>query len=312
MPWKDRYTISDEVGIADEAIRWPDGVRCAATIVVSLSLATGPEGVEAHHLSDDTAFFALNEGFERLFEALDRRGLKTTVAVPAVVAQAVPDRLRAVAAAGHEIAALGLRHEDVGALDRVEEDERLRRTTEIIAEICSDRPVGWYALPRQMDPFATGTISASTVSLLREHGYRYLGTGLADDAPHYWVSDFERRETLLAMPYYYHFDDQYFCYFPFRGSGLENTDMLARNWRAELDAQYARGRFFTMVLHPQHCGWSNRLEILENFLDHLVALPRLWVATAGAVATHWQETHPAEATLNLAPPVWTDYPDSHS
>ena len=45
--------------------------------------------------------------------------------------------------------------------------------------------------------------------------------------------------------------------------------MLFRNWRAELDAQYKRGRFFTMTLHPQHIGWCNRLAGLEEFLGHM-------------------------------------------
>ncbi len=312
MPWKDRYTISDEIGIADEAVHWPDDNRCAATIVVSLSVATEPQGIEARHLSGDTAFFAMNGGFERLFDTLARRGLRVTVAVPAIVAEAAPDKIRALASAGHEIAALGLRHEDVSELEPGEESERLSRTTEILTEVTGTRPLGWYALPRQMDAFATGTISPNTVGLLREHGYRYFGNGLADDAPHYWVSDFEKRHAILTMPYYYHFDDQYFCFFPFRGSGLENTDMLARNWRTELDAQYARGRFFTMVVHPQHSGWSNRLEELTAFLDHLVSLPRLWTAPAGAVADYWLEAFSLEDTLDLAPSIWTDYPDSQS
>ena len=29
MPWKERYTISDEKSLADDEIRWPQGARCA-------------------------------------------------------------------------------------------------------------------------------------------------------------------------------------------------------------------------------------------------------------------------------------------
>jgi hypothetical protein len=28
MPWKERYTISDEKSLADDEIRWPQGARC--------------------------------------------------------------------------------------------------------------------------------------------------------------------------------------------------------------------------------------------------------------------------------------------
>jgi hypothetical protein len=139
-----------------------------------------------------------------------------------------------------------------------------------------------------------------------------MGNGLADDAPHYWVSDFAHRRALLTLPYLYHFDDQYFSMFPTKGTGLETTDMLARNWRAELRAQYRRGRFFTMVLHPQHAGWCNRLELVDEFLTHMTGLPDLWIATGREIAEHWLATYPAATHLKLEPSIWKDYPGSLS
>ena len=50
---------------------------------------------------------------------------------------------------------------------------------------------------------------------------RYMGNGLADDIPHYWVTDFAARRAILAMPYYYHYDDTWFLLFPRKGTGLE-------------------------------------------------------------------------------------------
>jgi hypothetical protein len=47
--------------------------------------------------------------------------------------------------------------------------------------------------------------------------------------------------------------------YPRQGSGLENPDILFRNWRAEFAAQYKRGRFLNMTLHPGNVGWCNRL-----------------------------------------------------
>ena len=114
------------------------------------------------------------------------------------------------------------------------------------------------------------------MDLVIEAGYAYMGNGLADDIPHYWVTDFASRRAILTLPYYYHFDDQFFSMFPVQGSGLENSDMLFRNWRAEFDAQYKRGRFFTMTLHPHHIGWCNRMAGLEEFFGHITSLPDLW------------------------------------
>jgi len=104
------------------------------------------------------------------------------------------------------------------------------------------------------------------MDLLIDAGYEYMGNGLADDLPHYWVTDFASRRALLTLPYYYHFDDQWFLLFPRRGTGLEHADDLFRNWRAEFNAQYKRGRQFSMVLHPGMVGWAHRRQLLEDFL----------------------------------------------
>ena len=105
------------------------------------------------------------------------------------------------------------------------------------------------------------------MDLLIEAGYAYMGNGLADDIPHYWVADFASRRAILTLPYYYHFDDQFFLLFPGKGTGLENSDMLFRNWRAELDAQYKRGRHFAMALHPHAHRLAQPAAMLEEFSD---------------------------------------------
>lgn len=312
MPWKPGYTISDEVAIKDADIRWPDGARLGVHIVLNLSIASGPQGITRADIESAPAVFAIGEGLDLVLAALSRHNLKATVAVPAVTAKAIPDRIRALVSAGHEIAALGLKHEDTSQLAREDERARIELATSILGEVAGKRPVGWFTLPRQCDRYGVGTVSPATMELLLEAGYAYFGNGLADDAPHYWVTDFARARAILALPYYYHFDDQHFAMFPTKGTGLENSDMLARNWRAEFDAQFKRGRFFTMVLHPQHAGWCNRLDLLESFLAYMAGRPGLWVATGAEIARHWQARHPPATHLKLAPPIWQDYPGSLS
>src|SRR6267378_2437389 len=250
MPWKERYTISDEKSLADDEIRWLGDARCCVGITVDLSLAAGPDGIRAADLTTPEAEFGANQGLSALLAVLRRYDLKATFAVPGVLAHIYADRVRALVTEGHEIAAHGFKHEDVSALEREDERERIARTTEILAEITGRRPTGWFSLPRQGDPFAGGTISPNTMDLLLDAGYAYMGNGLADDIPHYWVTDFASRRA-----------------------------MLARNWKAEFDAQYKRGRHFHMTLHPRHIGWCNRLPLLDEFLSYLRGFPGLWNPT---------------------------------
>jgi len=312
MPWKDGYTISDEQTIADADLRWPHGHRCCVCIVVDLSVANGPEGIRAADLKSDAAEFGAHDGLDQLLAVLRRHGLKATFAVPAVMARIQHRRVRALADEGHEIAAEGFRHEDVSRLDRAEEATRLALTTEILGEVVGKRPAGWFSLPRRDDPFAGGAISAHTIGLLREGGYAYMGNGLADDIPHYWVTDFSAQQALLTLPYYYHFDDLFFTMFPAKGTGLENPDFLVRNWRQEFEAQYGRGRYFHMVLHPRGSGWGHRVQMLDDFLAFMRGFPGLWNATGAEVAAWWQQAFPAHTHLRLEPSVWKDYPGSLS
>jgi peptidoglycan/xylan/chitin deacetylase (PgdA/CDA1 family) len=237
MPWKDGYTISDEKSLADSDVRWPDGKRCAVHIVVDLSVASSAAGITAKDIGSAPAEFAAHEGLDLLLAALEKFRLKATFAVPAVTADTYPARIKSLIERGHEVAANGFKHEDVSKLARADEKARIELATEILTRVAGRKPAGWFSLPRQTDPFAGGTISPNTMDLLIEAGYAYFGNGLADDIPHYWVTDFASRRAILTLPYYYHFDDQFFCMFPVAGTGLENSDMLLRNWRAELDAQ---------------------------------------------------------------------------
>jgi peptidoglycan/xylan/chitin deacetylase (PgdA/CDA1 family) len=134
MPWKERYTISDEKSLADDEIRWPKGARCCVGITVDLSVAAGPEGIRAADLTTPEAEFGANQGLAALLAVLKRNDLRATFAVPAVLAHIYAEQIRALVVQGHEIAAHGFKHEDVSALEREDEHARITRATEILAE----------------------------------------------------------------------------------------------------------------------------------------------------------------------------------
>ena len=312
MPWKDGYTISDEITLFDDAVRWPDGNRVCMTVMLDLSLASGPQGLTAADLRHSPATFGMNEGLAQVRATLKRFGITATVTVPAAMARSMPDAVKTLRDDGHEIAAQGLKHEDVSIFSRDEEAARLAMTTEILEELNGQRPEGWFSLPRPNDPFAVGTVSPNTHDLLIDAGYRYMGNGLSDDIPHYWVTNFESERAILTLPYFYHFDDQFFLMFPKKGTGLEHADTLFANWNAEFDAQYKRGRYFNMTLHPYAVGWCNRLKLLEDFLTRISELSDVWNPTAGEVVSYWLRAYPKESALKLEPSIWKDYAGSLS
>ena len=312
MPWKQGYTISDARSLTDSELRWPDGARCCIAVAVDLSVASGAEGVTAANLATPEALFGANQGLAALREVFRRHAMRATFAAPAIIAHIHRDLLCSLTAEGHEIAAHGFRHEDVSGLERDEERQRIARTTEILADVTGRKPAGWFSLPRQGDRYAVGAVSPNTVDLLLEAGTCISATDWPTTFRIIGSSDFASRRALLTLRYYYHFDDQFFLMFPRKGTGLEHPDALLRNWRGEFAAQYRRGRYFHMTLHPQHIGWSNRLQMLDEFLAELRGYPGLWNPTAAECARYWLETYPASAHLRLAPSIWQDYPGSLS
>ena len=312
MPWKTNYTISDEISLSDRDIVWPGHNRCCFNVVVDLSLASGAEGLLPSDLATTDSVFAMGSGLAGLLDVLTSHKIVATFAVPAAMVKIYPEAIEAVLKQGHEVAAEGLFHEDVSRLSLEEERARMKTATSILSEAIGSRPSGWYDLPRRKDKFAVGAISPHTTKLLVDEGYSYLGNCPADDAPHYSVTDFATAAAIVAMPYYYHFDDQFFMLFPRQGSGLENPDMLFRNWRAEFAAQYKRGRFFNMTLHPGNVGWCNRLYLLDQFLDFVRSQPDVWNAVSRDCADYWTSKYPAATHLKLEPSIWKDYPGSLS
>lgn len=289
MPWKQGYTTSDEKTLADRDIAWPDGYQSAFVLVVDLSVASLPEGITAANLKTASGQFGTQVGIRSLLEVLKRFGVAATFAVPAVMAELYPESIGTILEAGHEVAAHGYKHEDVSELDKADEQDRIEAATESLTRITGQRPTGWYSLPRQRDPFAVGVVSPNTIELLIDAGYTYMGNGLADDVPYYWVADVDAPRALLTLPYYYHFDDQFFLMFPppGLGSGLENPKPFLSNCIQEFDAQHLRGRYFSMVLHPHIIGFGHRMRILETVLSHVQAASDVWNPTAYQCVQHW-------------------------
>ena len=151
------------------------------------------------------------------------------------------------------------------------------------------------------------------VGLLIDAGFKYINPGMADDIPYYWADNKDTTKSILALPYYYHFDDQFFLLFPPKGgTGMEHADALFANWNAEFKAQYKRGRYFSMVIHPHAIAWCNRFQLLETFLTTVANTPDVWSATSKDCALFWRSQYPSSEHLSIKPSIWQDYEGSLS
>lgn len=121
--------------------------------------------------------YGTTDGIERLLRVLDRTKTRASIMVSGVLAERVPDQVRAIAKAGHEIAAHSYGQDVVPATLSPEEDAlNIKKTTEILETVTGTRPRGWVS-PR-------GTPSPSTVRLLIDAGYQWHSDVLDADRPY--------------------------------------------------------------------------------------------------------------------------------
>ncbi len=153
---------------------------------------------------------------------LDEAGLRATFFVEGLNAELYPDTLRGLAAAGHEVACHGWRHEPWGGLEPAAERELLERSVERLDGL-GLRPLGFRP--------PGGALTPATPALLRELGFRYCSP--AGDT----VS---QAGGLVVLPFRWPLLDA-FHYLPHFG-GLRRELRVGRGAAAGAAARGGRGR----------------------------------------------------------------------
>lgn len=229
-------------------------------------------------------------GLGRILALLAARGVPATFFVPAHTARAFPAAVADIAAAGHEVAAHGLVHESPVGLTRAEEEERLARSLDILAEATGSRPAG-YRSP-------AWDLSEHTIELLEEHGLAYDSSLMADDFRPFRArrGDIVSDEGfvpgpasgIVEFPVAWELDDYPYFHFAARplNQGLRSPDEVGAIWRAEFDwcrTERADG-VFTLTTHPEIIGRGPRIAMLGRLIDHMAAADGVAFATLSATA----------------------------
>jgi peptidoglycan/xylan/chitin deacetylase (PgdA/CDA1 family) len=184
-------------------LRWPGGSHVAVVFNVAYEAwsdgkapGIGPMGNPLPPGTFDTnalswGRYGQETGIERLLRVLDRTHHKASVMVSGILAERAPQKVKAIAAAGHEIVAHSYAQDIVPAMLSPEQDkENIRKTTMILEQVAGVRPRGWIS-PR-------GTPGVSTIRQLIEAGYVYHSDVLDGDMPYAQVLD---SGEIIAIPF---------------------------------------------------------------------------------------------------------------
>jgi OHCU decarboxylase len=279
---------------------WPNGARIAVQIVLNYE-----EGGENNILHGDAA----SEGFlseitgaqpwpgqrhwnmETLYEYGSRAGfwrvhgllkhLPVTVYGVATALARAPEPLRAMQAAGWEIASHGLKWVEHKDMSEAEERAQIREAIRLHREVTGRPPRGWY----------TGRCSMNTVRLAAEEGdFAYIADSYADDLP-YWLRLDDRDQ--LIVPYTMDCNDMRFAI----PAGFTQGGDFEAMVRDAFDVLYAEGqagapKMLSIGLHCRLIGRPSRAAALKRVIDYMQSHEGVWFATREEIADHWAATHP--------------------
>ncbi len=285
----------------DPTFAWPAGVRAAAAVsfdvdAESAILADAPEAAARLSVMTHQAY-GPRTGLPRLLGILDRRRIRGTFFVPGHTADRFPDAVREIRDRGHEIGHHGYLHEPAFRATADEEEAHLLRGLDALDRVLGVRPEGYRA------PWWEATYR--TPGLLARHGFRYDSSLMDADLPYALdAGDGTGTRSIVEIPIQWGLDDwEQYAFLPgLTGSGvIESPAKVLELWTLELDALVAEGGCFVLTMHPFLTGRASRAAALDQLLDHMQSIDRLWIAPLCEIAAH-------TASLGLAPVAHTQPP----
>lgn len=259
--------------------RWPGGAKVA----VLLSFDVDNETVTIRYGETSVGALSMGQygarvGLERVLRLLDGRQIPASFFIPSVSLSLHPEMGPAIQRSGrHEIAVHGWVHEMNATLPDSAERALLTKAVDELTRATGRRPVGYRA--------PSWNFSPNTLSILRDLGFRYESSLMADERAYELVQAGEPT-GLVELPVEWILDDA--PLFDPRGERYSPPREVARVWMDEFDKAYEEGTMFVLTMHPHISGHRSRIIALEMLLDHIKqkAGPNVWYATHAAAADY--------------------------
>ncbi|PDT63909.1 chitin deacetylase [Bradyrhizobium ottawaense] len=261
---------------------WPRDAKCVVNITVDfdgpcieIRDKVGLYGKHSH------GRYSAKRGVPRLLDIVKKHDIRVTFYVPGYDAEQHPEVVKAIADAGHEIAAHSYLHErwDLGA----EEPSLLRKTHKILTDIVGKPPIGWRC---------AGGLGKSnqTIKLLRELGYIYDSSEKCTDWPFFPSIDGEEVRDFINLPDNVSSLDDY----PFYWLNRTPPSEVLQQWKDEFHSIYAEGGYYDLILHARNgfgSGTPTRAKVLDDLISFMKSYPNVLFQTQEETA-RWCLSNP--------------------
>lgn len=251
---------------------WPGGARVA----VLLSFDADNETV--YGLRDgEVSVGPLSEGeyghrraLPRVLDLLDAEDVPASFFFPAWSLKIAPEQAAMIQEReeGHEIAVHGWIHERNTLLDSATERRLLEQAVATLTEVTGERPRGYRA--------PSWNFSPNTLAIVREMGFLYESSLMADDRPYEILQNGEPT-GLVELPVDWVMDDA-----PLlnpRGNAYSPPRDVMQVWIDHFDKSWEERSMFLLTMHPHRIGHRSRIVALQGLIDHMQARGGVWFAT---------------------------------
>jgi peptidoglycan/xylan/chitin deacetylase (PgdA/CDA1 family) len=258
---------------------WPNGARVA----VLLSFDVDNETIAIRYGEPTVGSLAEMQygarvGLPRIMRLLDQQKIPASFFIPSVSLAITPSMADLIKKSGrHEFAVHGWIHELNMTLPDSAERALLTKAVAELTALTGQKPTGYRA--------PSWNFSPNTLAILRDMGFRYESSLMADDAPYELVQR-GQPTGLVELPVQWILDDA--PLFDPRGERYMNPRDVARVWMDEFDKAYEEGTMFVLTLHPHVSGHRSRIVALELLIAHIKAkgAGKVWWATHADAAEY--------------------------
>lgn len=262
---------------------WPNGSRVA----VLLSFDVDNETIAIRYGEPTVGSLAEMQygarvGLPRIMRLLDKHKIPASFFIPSVSLAITPTMADLIKKSGrHEFAVHGWIHELNMTLPDSAERALLTKAVAELTALTGQKPTGYRA--------PSWNFSPNTLTILRDMGFRYESSLMADDAP-YELLQRGQPTGLVELPVQWILDDA--PLFDPRGERYMNPRDVARVWMDEFDKAYEEGTMFVLTLHPHVSGHRSRIIALELLIAHIQATGagKVWWATHAEAAEYVRTT----------------------
>ena len=282
-------------------IRWPGGARVAFWVAPNIEFyeldpPKNPARAAWARPAPDVLNYSYRDygnrsGFWRMFEAMNRCGVRGSVSLNVAVCEHHPEIIKACAREGWEFYSHGTYNTRfLFGMNEAEERAVIQDSIDTIRKHTGQKLDGWLA------PALTYT--DNTLDLVAEMGLSYVCDLFHDDQP---GPVKVRTGRLASIPYSLEMNDV-IVYNVNLVQPRRYGDILKRQFDRLYREGEDSGTVMCIPLHPYLVGQPYRIAAFEEALDYIASHDKVWLATGREIASYFLE-HYHDAFAAASQPI---------